>query len=427
MQRPDAGNFRIGLPAKGVRGGIESLDRATVRAAGWRLFNEDVPLPAAVLLNTVLRRNSQWMSEFLATYNASIAPHGKTSMSPQLFALQQEDGCWGITLATCHQVQVARRHGFKRILLANQVVGRSDIDYLVREMAADPEFDFYGYVDSPESVACLVEGTRRHDPRRPLKVFIEIGFMGGRCGVRSINEGIEIARKIRENQPSLALAGVAGFEGLYQGRLNEDRGQLVDSFLQTIIELAGDIDQLGLFDLEEVILSAGGSAYYDLVTRRFSGVKLSRPVKILTRSGCYLTHDSGLYKQLQGELDRRTPAHSGSSLASALEVWTYIVSRPEPDLAILSAGRRDFGTDAGNPVPLKWAEPPDQPATLTNCAVTAVYDQHASLRLPADHPCRVGDMIGLGVSHPCTTLDKWKLLYVVDDEYRIIDAIETFF
>jgi len=427
MKNPELGNFRVDGPTKGVPASKKSLDRATINTAGWCLFNEDVPLPAAVLLETVLKLNSHWMRDFLNRFGASIAPHGKTTMSPQLFDLQQEDGCWGMTLATCHQVQVARSHGLKRILLANEIVSRPDIDYLVREMAADPEFDFYCYADSPESVVRLAEGARLGDLRRPIKVFIEVGFTGGRCGVRSIDQGVEVARCIREVHPNLALAGVAGFEGLYQGRLTEDRVQLATSFLQTIVQLAGLIDQLELFDGEETILTAGGSAYYDLVTEQFSAVKLSRPVRVVTRSGCYLTHDSGMYRRLQNELDQRSQHGARPSLASALEVWTYVISRPEPELAILSAGRRDFGTDAGNPSPLKWVQAPAPPVALTNCEVTAVYDQHASLRIPSDHPCRVGDMIGLGVSHPCTTFDKWKLIYVVDDKYRIVDAVETFF
>ena len=363
-------------------------------------------------------------------------------MSPQLFGLQQEDGCWGITLATCHQVQVARRHGCKRILLANEVVGRSDIDYLVCEMAADPEFDFYCYVDSVESVDRLAEGVQRRNFRRPLKLLIEIGFMGGRCGARSVTKAVEVAQRISSRGGSaamasaqhsstarLALAGIAGFEGLYQTWWNEDRIQLVEAFLKLIVDAAIEIDRLGLFNGDETILSAGGSAYYDLVLECFSAVRLTRPVRVLTRSGCYLTQDSGLYHRLQAELRQRSgrATEIDPQPGDALEVWTYVLSRPEPELAILSAGRRDFGTDSGNPVPLKWTRHAESARQLSGCEVIGVSDQHAHMRIPAGHPLQVGNMVGLGVSHPCTTFDKWKLIYLVDDDYRIIDAIQTFF
>jgi D-serine dehydratase len=422
-------NFRVDQPTKGLPVGGESLDRAAIRTAGWRLFHEHIPLPAAVLRSSALAQNSRWMRQFLAGFNASIAPHGKTTMSPQLFDLQEQDGCWGITLATCYQVQVARRHGCNRILLANEVVGRADIDYLVSEMAADPGFDFYCYVDSIESVDRLAEGVRRRDLRRPLKVLIEMGFVGGRCGTRSVPKAVEVAERVRTAGAGLALAGIAGFEGLYQSRWNEDRVQLVEAFLKLIVDAAIEIDRLGLFDDNETILSAGGSAYYDLVLERFSAVKLMRPVRVVTRSGCYLTQDSGMYHRLQGELRQRSgrATQIEPQPDDALEVWTYVLSRPEPELAILSAGRRDFGTDAGNPLPLKWTRPAEPAKRLSGCEVVGVSDQHAHMRIPADHALQVGDMVGLGVSHPCTTFDKWKLIYLVDDDYRIIDAIQTFF
>jgi len=33
----------------------------------------------------------------------------------------------------------------------------------------------------------------------------------------------------------------------------------------------------------------------------------------------------------------------------------------------------------------------------------------------------------LGISHPCTAFDKWQLIPVVDEEYRIVDVVRTFF
>jgi D-serine deaminase-like pyridoxal phosphate-dependent protein len=421
-------NFRLDPGIKGVPSGSGPLDRLTIAQSGWRLFDEDLALPVAVLRNSVLKQNSTWMKRFLTGFNASIAPHGKTTMSPQLFAKQLEDGCWGITLATCYQIQVARSYDIKRILLANQVVGRREIDYLVAEMVADPNFDLYCFVDSPEGVLRLAQGMQRSGLGRPIKVLIEVGITGGRCGVRTTAQGTAVARAVREAGPHLSLVGIAGFEGLYQYRWNDDRVKLVRSFLRRIIDLATETDRFGLFEGDKIILSAGGSAYYDLVAELFSKVKLSRPVHVLTRSGCYLTHDSGIYHKLQSELDSRiAPAPGEGHLGAALEVWTYVLSRPESGLSILSAGRRDFGTDAGNPVPLKWSRPPGEALPLTNCEVIGVSDQHAHLQVPADHPLQVGDMVGLGVSHPCTTFDKWRLIYLVDDEYRIVDAIQTFF
>mgnify|MGYP000908490021 CR=1 FL=1 len=39
----------------------------------------------------------------------------------------------------------------------------------------------------------------------------------------------------------------------------------------------------------------------------------------------------------------------------------------------------------------------------------------------------IGDLIGVGISHPCTTFDKWRVMLVVDDDYRVVDTLTTWF
>jgi D-serine dehydratase len=114
----------------------------------------------------------------------------------------------------------------------------------------------------------------------------------------------------------------------------------------------------------------------------------------------------------------------------ALTVWAHIQSRPEPGLAILTVGRRDVGFDSGLPVPLFWYQEGTHamPAAVgPGCEVTALNDQHAYMTCPPESRFAVGDLVGFGISHPCTTFDKWKVLLVIDDDYRVVDAIKTFF
>jgi D-serine dehydratase len=39
----------------------------------------------------------------------------------------------------------------------------------------------------------------------------------------------------------------------------------------------------------------------------------------------------------------------------------------------------------------------------------------------------VGDRVCLGLSHPCTTFDKWRWMPIVDEELNVVDAIVTWF
>ena len=324
------------------------LSRQALASRRLSVLNEDAPLPVALINQRIMEGNSAWMREFLEGSDASLCPHGKTSMSPQLFAHQLNDGCWGITLATCHQVQVARAYGINRIILANQLVGRQELSYISEELARDVAFDFYCFVDSVEGVRRLDRASLEARLDRPIQVILEGGFAGGRCGCRTLDEASRVLDAIGLTNDRVRVVGTGGFEGLYQYRWNDDRVALVSSFLSFLVEIAELADAKQLFASgDRIILTAGGSADYDLVAETFRTASLSKPVKVITRSGCYLTHDSSIYDKLQDELKgrsikaQRMPHH----LEGSLEVWAYVLSTPEPDVVILSAGRRDFGQD----------------------------------------------------------------------------------
>jgi hypothetical protein len=84
-----------------------------------------------------------------------LAPHGKTTMAPQLFARQLEAGAWGITLATMQQASLAVALGLRRLILANQLVGREDIAQARELVATVADLELYVLVDSLAGVALL--------------------------------------------------------------------------------------------------------------------------------------------------------------------------------------------------------------------------------------------------------------------------------
>ena len=417
---------------KGFPAGIGKLQLGEIGKKGWNLLSEDVPLPAAVLKRSALEHNQRWMRAFLARTGAVIAPHGKTPMSPQLFDLQLAGGAWAITLATAQQVAVARSHGIGRIVLANQLLGKQAVRYVLEELKRDPAFDFYCLVDSVENVETLAAAARAAKIGRPLQVLLEGGVSGGRTGVRDLAQALKVGRAVKAAAPYLALRGVEGFEGLLKGGGPVDSATKVRAFLDFLVEIARAAEKEGLFAEGTVILSAGGSSFYDLVTERFAKAGLKSKTQVLTRSGCYLTHDSQSYSEVFADMLERAPELKslGPGLMPAIEIWAYVQSRPEPGKCLLTMGRRDVGTDAHNPIPERWFRPGlhkmPQPMQGKNIVVS-LNDQHAHMTIDAASPLKVGDMVAFGVSHPCTTFDKWGMLYLVDDDYTIVEAVKTFF
>jgi len=422
--------FVLDHRVKGMPGGLGELPLGRIGEQGWNILREDLPLPVAVLKESALAHNGDWMRRFLAASGALIAPHGKTTMSPQLFARQLADGAWAMTVATVHQLQVARDFGVGRIVLANQLVGRQAIRYVLSELRHDPGFDFYCLVDSEANVAALAAAAREMAVGRPVQLLLEGGYPGGRTGARSLAQALDVAHAVKMAEPYLALRGIEGFEGLFHGATAEETAGQVAGFLDFLVDIAVAAERERLFAPDRLILSAGGSAFYDLVVRRFREAGIGRDFLLLTRSGCYLTHDSVLYRDAFAALRHRSPEVDdiGRGLRPALEVWAYVQSRPEPEKALLTMGKRDVSYDE-LPVPLHWARPGDAvPRPLSEGHhVSGLNDQHCHMSLPAHSPLQVGDMVAFGISHPCLTFDKWQVICVVDDAYTVTSAIRTFF
>ncbi|MGH8780901.1 amino acid deaminase [Paraburkholderia sp.] len=390
----------------------------------WNLLDEDVSLPAAVLYAERIEHNLKWMQAFVAEYGVKLAPHGKTTMAPQLFRRQIETGAWGITLATAHQVRAAYHGGISRVLMANQLVGRRNM-LMVAELLSDPDFEFFCLVDSVDGVEQL--GRFFKSVGKQLQVLLELGVSGGRTGVRDDAQRDAVLDAIARYPDALKLAGVE----LYEGVLKEE-GE-VRAFLRGAVQTTLELADAGRFARTPAILSGAGSAWYDVVAEEFSKATDASRVEIVLRPGCYLTHDVGVYRKAQTDIFARNPVAKkmGEGLLPALQLWAYVQSIPEPDRAIVGLGKRDSAFDAGLPEPARHYRPgSDAPRDIApdeGWEVFGLMDQHAYLRIPAGADLKVGDMIAFDISHPCLTFDKWRQLLVVDSKYRVTEVIETFF
>jgi len=399
-----------------------SLEPEAIAELGWNLLKEDLSLPCAVLYQEKLQSNLDFMRQFVKAYGMRLAPHGKTTMAPKLFHMQLEAGAWGITLATAQQTMVAWKHGVRRVLMANQLVGKQNMA-IIAHMLEDPDFQFYCLVDSVQGVEQLGSSFFTERGLR-VNVLLEIGVMGGRSGVRNEAQ-LESVLLALARWHSVALCGVE----LYEGVLHDEPE--IRSFLKRTLDTARDIATEERFDRSPILLSGAGSAWYDVVAEEFSAARFSDPIEIVLRPGCYLTHDMGAYKKAQARiLANNSIARSISGgLLPAIHVWAYVQSVPEPGRAIIGLGKRDAAFDSGLPTPALHYRPNDGAPTAApqHWALTRMMDQHAYMEVSADDNLCVGDMIGFDILHPCLTFDKWRVLPVLDGEYRVVDIVQTYF
>jgi len=406
--------------------GIALLDQPIahdeIARRGWNLLREDLTLPAAVLYEDALQHNLDWMRHFMDAYGARLAPHGKTTMAPRLFAMQLAAGAWGITLATAHQTQVAYAHGVRRVLMANQLIGKQNMA-IVAELLRDPEFEFYCLIDSAEQVDQL--GSYFSQCGAKLNVLLEVGVDGGRAGVRNREQFQSTLDALGKWSHALALCGVEVYEGVL------DNEAAIRAFLLHAVGVTKEIAAKKFFQRSPILLSGAGSAWYDVVAEVFSQRDFQDPVELVLRPGCYLTHDVGAYQKAQDRILQSNPVarQMGAGLKTALQVWAYVQSVPEAAKAIVGLGRRDAAFDSGLPVPALHfrpgsASPHPVPAKWT---VTRMMDQHAYLQIAANDDIRPGDMIAFEIAHPCLTFDKWRVLALVNGAYDVVDLIQTFF
>jgi len=400
-------------------------DWAQLSKQGWSLLDGELCLPVATLNWPALERNLQWMARFAAQSQALLAPHGKTAMTPELFRAQQAAGAWGMTLATVPQVQSAARAGVKRILLANPLVGRAEQRQMAALIAAGLEF--YCLIDDAAQLPALQQEMAAAGVR--LNLLLELGVPGGRCGVRGEAAALTLAEQIR-HYPALQLCGVEFYEGMVKGGEAALR-----QFIRDCYQTTAALQQAGWLQPTaggQLLVSGAGSANYDLVADEFQQSGLSQQgFALVLRPGCYALHDSGIYQDAQQQVLARSPQAClvPGALEDALQLWGYVLSRPEPGLAIIGLGKRDAAFDAGLPQPQLWYRP-GMTAPLpvgSGWQACKIMDQHLQLQIPADTDLMVGDMLAFSASHPCLTLDKWRQLAVLDADFVVRRVLATEF
>jgi D-serine deaminase-like pyridoxal phosphate-dependent protein len=409
--------------------GAGTLHGASVSAPRRHVLDGAL-LPVMTLRESALAHNTAVMQAYVERHGLLFAPHMKTHMAPDLAARQVAAGAWGVTVASVPQAMVAWEHGVHRILVANEVLDSAGLAWLASRRAVDPAADVLSYVDSAAGVAA---GVAAQDAvGGELHVLVEIGFPGGRTGVRSPGAARDVAETAHD--AGLVLRGVSGYEGGLPGI------ETARDYVSGVLAVALAIRPL--VPGPRALLSMGGSAWFDAVVDAVT----ARPedLDVMLRSGAYLTHDDGFYAE-------RTPfarQPAEGSLRAAIEVWGRVTSCPEPGLAFVAVGKRDISFDEGLPVVRQIRQtrqirqvghvgrvrpggagaadpvvPP--PGAVT---VTRLDDQHCYLALADGAPELVpGDVVVFGISHPCTVFDKWRQVHVLDDDDTVLRTIATWF
>ncbi|GAA5208197.1 amino acid deaminase [Microbacterium kyungheense] len=379
--------------------------------------------PLVVLDQAALDDNIAFLAGWVAARGLELMPHGKTTMAPALWHRQLDAGATGITVATPSQLRVAVGAGIAAVMLANQLVQPEAIRWTAAAVAAGTRI--WSWVDDPAAVTGI-ERVLGGEPEHPLEVLVDVGRVGGRTGARSYDAAVALAERIAASS-AVRLAGVAGYEGSVAHGRSSDALDSARTYVEELLAVHAALAPL--YDDGDILVTAGGSAYPDVVGTAFAAAAAGGDTaRFVLRSGAYVVHDHGYY--------RANSPFEAAGLRPAARGIARVVSRTEPTLAIVDAGKRDFPYDEGLPLPLYAVTASGDRHALPDAAMTKLSDQHGFVSIPADSSLAVGDLVVFGLSHPCTMFDKWRLVPVVpsldDDTFDpatavVVDLVETRF
>lgn len=400
----------IGPWAKSFPSSLWGSDGATLEDENWTV--RDFQTPLLTVRRDAVIHNTAVMAAWAQQNGVELSPHGKTSMSPYLWQQMLDAGAWGLTVATAWQAQVAVAAGVPRVMIANEVTNPVSLEWI----AAERQQQIYLWVDSIEALRAI----ERSHPSRPLSVLLDLGSAGGRTGVRDMTVAAELARVIAESD-AVRLVGVAGYEGaLAHGRDGQDIA-IVRRYCESMAELF--IRIAPLFQVSDPLITAAGSTYFDVVAEVLTSALPD--ARVILRPGAYQLHDRGFYERVSPFGKDST----GPQLRAAVDGWASVVSRPEPELILLDCGRRDFAAD----IDLPQIDPLD-PRLGGDAHALEINDQHLFIKVPSNSVLGVGDLVRLDLSHPCTSMDKWRAIPMLEGSSpqpssgdRVVGVIETWF
>ena len=377
------------------------------------LFTSDFQFPIMILRDSALENNIKRMASYCKSLGFELAPHVKTSMSPQISQRQLDAGAWALTVANFSQASMMYASGFNRLIIGNEVVEPTSIAEIAKINGSGAGQIIF-YIDSLAGLK-IAQDSITNVADAKLNVFMEIGAVGARTGIRDLELLKIILAEIAKDE-RIYVRGVSGFEGVVPGGNRDSDGiEKLRIFLRHIVAAAKITAPFIRED--KIIISGGGSSFFDYVAEEFA--KYEGDAQFILRSGGYVSHDHIGYENMYPFMG----APDSERFYPALELWARVLSVPEADLAMLNYGKRDAGNDLHNPLPiLKLGKKPE----AFRGEIEKLNDQHAFMKI-SPGTVAVGDIIGCGISHPCTNFDKWRLLPLVNDNYDVIDLVRTHF
>ena len=340
--------------------------------------------PALVVDADVMHRNIATMLAALDGQTAKLRPHTKVQKCPDIALLQVAAGAIGVTVATVWEAAAMAAAGVPSVLVANEVVGAEKITFAA-QLAG--QADLAIAVDDQGNIADLSAAATAAGSTLGVLIDLDVGM--ARCGARSPEQALELARQVHA-APGLDLRGVQAYEG--HCMLEPDRDTRTRLATEATSYAAGVKDLLLADGLPASTLSAGGTGTYNITG--------TNPAVTELQAGSFVFMDA-----FHGNL---VPGFEVS-----LTVLTSVMAR-HGDTVIFDAGRKSIGID--------FVSPPIQ-----GHSYEARYyaEEHALFDTDPSFTASIGDRVRLVCGYAPTTVNLHDVLFAVHGD-QVVDVWPVF-
>lgn len=284
-------------------------------------FFLELDTPSLLLDLDLLKTNIAKMTQFMEGQPCDLRPHSKTHKCPTIAKMQIESGAIGICCQKLGEAEIMAEHGIMDILITNQIVGDAKVSRLMKLLDIAP--DVKVAVDNQMNIEILAKAAKLN--RKLLHVLIEVDVGMKRCGVRTYEQALQLAKLI-DDSPHLNLAGLIGYEGhCVNIQSFEERKGRTHEALSLLLTVRDELKSAGY---KAEIISAGGTGTYD-ITGQYPGITEIEP-------GSYIFMDT-TYRRVIKDFE-----HSLSVLAT-------VTSTPSNDRFVLDCGVKTLVGDFGTP------------------------------------------------------------------------------
>ncbi len=310
---------------------IEELEVGYDVPAKPGMDESEIQTPCLILDLDALERNVDKMGRLAREMGVRHRSHGKMHKSVDVQKLQQErGGAVGVCCQKVSEAEVFARGGIRDVLVSNEVTEPAKIDRLARLPKLGARTIVC--VDDPANVADLSAAAQRHGTE--IECLVEIDCGAGRCGVRSTEAVVEIARAI-DAAPGLKFSGLQAYQGAMQHLDDYDERK---AKIDVAVEMVRDaVEGLKAEGLECAIVGGGGTGSY-----YFEG-----------NSGVYNELQCGSYAFMDADYgrihDKEGKRIDQGEWENALFILTTVMSHAKPDKAIVDAGLKAQSVDSGLP------------------------------------------------------------------------------